>query len=126
MAKSIIDIPTEIPKENDLAVYKELIVDQGYPFMSESEMRLSFNKGYTEHGFAERVFHLHSRYAGDDNELYFRDHLTEFPDVAKEYEKLKLSLRKKCEHSRNAYTNAKTEFVTKYTEHAKAIYGSRY
>ena len=125
-SKPIIDILVEIPGEDNLFDYKDLIIKNGYICMSQSENRLSFNKGYTENGFAERTFHLHLRYAGDNNELYFRDYLIEFPDVAKEYEKLKLSLWKKYEHNRDDYTNAKTEFVKKYTEQAKLIYGNRY
>jgi len=125
-AKPIIDILVEIPKERNLFAYKDFIVHSSYICMSESEKGLSFNKGYTENGFAERVFHLHLRYTGDNNELYFRDYLNEFPDVAKEYEKLKLSLWKEYEHDRDAYTNAKTEFVKKYTVQAKLKYGNRY
>ena len=125
-AKPIIDILVEVSKESNLFAYKDLMVDNGYICMSESENGLSFNKGYTEDGFAERVFHLHLRYIGDNRELYFRDYLNEFPDIAKEYEKLKLSLWKKYEHNRDAYTNAKTEFVNKYTEQAKRVYGDRY
>lgn len=125
-AKPIVDILVEISEECSLLVYKDLIVHNGYICMSESEKGLSFNKGYTENGFAERVFHLHLRYKGDNDELYFRDYLDEFSDVAKEYEKLKLSLWKKYEHNRNAYTNAKTEFVKKYTAQAKMLYGNRY
>ncbi len=125
-AKPIIDILVEVPKGSILQNYKALIVNNGYICMSESEKGLSFNKGYTENGFAERVFHLHLRYAGDNNELYFRDFLNEFPDTAKEYEKLKLSLLKEFEHNRDGYTNAKTQFVIKYTELAKMIYGNRY
>ena len=79
--------------------------------MSQSENGLSFNKGYTENGFAELVFHLHLRYMGDNNELYFRDYLIEYPKIAKEYEELKLRLWKEYEHNRDGYTNAKTEFV---------------
>ena len=125
-AKPIIDILVEVSKGSDLFVYKKLLADNGYICMSESEKGLSFNKGYTENGFAERVFHLHVRYTGDHNELYFRDYLNEFPEIAKEYEALKLSLWEKHEHNRDAYTNAKTEFVRKYTEQAKMIYGNRY
>ncbi len=125
-AKPIIDILVEIPKESKLLDYKDLIINNGYICMSQSEKGLSFNKGYTENGFAERVFHLHLRYAGDNDELYFRDYLIEFPNIAREYEKLKLSLWKEYEHNRDAYTNAKTEFVKKYTEKAKAFYGNRY
>ena len=69
---------------------------------------------------------MHLRYAGDNSELYFRDYLIEHSDVAKEYEDLKLNLWKKYEHNRDAYTNAKTEFVKKYTEKAKVFYGNRY
>ena len=125
-AKPIIDILVEIPRESNLYDYKDLIINNGYICMSQSENGLSFNKGYTENGYAERVFHLHLRYVGDNNELYFRDYLIEQPDVAKEYEELKLRLWKKYEHNRDAYTNAKNEFVKKYTEKAKSIYGNRY
>ena len=118
-AKPIVDILVEIPKGTDLLDYKAEIINCGYICMSQSENGLSFNKGYTENGFSEKVFHLHLRYAGDNDELYFRDYLIEFPDIAKEYEKLKLSLWKEYEHNRDAYTNAKTEFVRKYTEKRK-------
>lgn len=87
---------------------------------------MSFNKGYTESGFAERVFHLHLRYAGDNDELYFRDYLREHPGIAKEYEQLKLSLRKRFEHDRDGYTDAKSEFIKRYTAEAKRLYEKRY
>ena len=106
--------------------FKKYLVSNGYICMSQGEDRFSFNKGYTEDGFAERVFHLHLIYAGDNNELYFRDYLMEYPKVAKEYEELKLSLWKEFEHNRDGYTNAKAELVKKYTEQAKMIYGNRY
>ena len=125
-AKPIVDLLVEIPKGTNLLDYKAEIINCGYICMSQSENRLSFNKGYTENGFSEKVFHLHLRYAGDNDELYFRDYLIEFPDIAKEYEKLKLSLWKEYEHNRDDYTNAKTEFVQKYTEKAKAFYSNRY
>ncbi|MEE0948779.1 MAG: GrpB family protein, partial [Bacteroidales bacterium] len=70
-AKPIIDILVEIPRESNLYDYKDSIINNGYICMSQSENGLSFNKGYTEMGFAERVFHLHLRYAGNNDELYF-------------------------------------------------------
>ena len=72
------------------------------------------------------MFHLHLRYAGNNNELYFRDYLIEHPDTAREYEKLKLKLWKKYEYNRDGYTNAKTEFVKQYTAKARALYENRY
>lgn len=124
-AKPIIDILVEVPKECDLAAAKNLLAKNGYICMSQNAARLSFNKGYTEKGFAEKVFHLHLRFIGDNDELYFRDYLVEHPDIAREYEKLKLALWKKFENDRDGYTAAKTEFVQKYTNEAKLKYGHR-
>lgn len=125
-AKPIIDILVEVSKDSDPAQIAELLTENGYICMSHGADRYSFNKGYTEHGFAERVFHLHLRYVGDNDELYFRDYLIESPDVAHEYEQMKLSLWKEFEHDRDGYTRAKTEFVRTYTEQAKLKYGDRY
>ncbi len=125
-AKPIIDILIEIPTESTLSDYKDLILSSGYICMMQSENELSFNKGYTENGFANQVFHLHLRKLGDNDELYFRDYLIDFPFIAREYEKLKISLWKENEHNRDAYTNAKTAFVKKYTEQAKIFYGNKY
>ena len=125
-AKPIIDILVEIPKEANMEEMKEILVYNGYICMSQKEDRMSFNRGYTENGFAEKVFHLHLRYVGDNDELYFRDYLIDYPDIAKEYEKMKLGLWKKYKHNRDGYTNAKSEFVFLYTEEAKIQYKGRY
>lgn len=125
-AKPIIDILVEVPLECDLLSIKDLLVNNGYICMNQNIHRISFNKGYTENGFSERVFHLHLRYAGDNDELYFRDYLMEYTEIAKEYEKLKLELWKEYEHNRDAYTNAKADFVKRYTDKAKLKYGNRY
>ena len=125
-AKPIIDILVEITPESDLQQVKPILENAGYLCMSEDAGRLSFNKGYTENGFAERVFHLHLRSAGDNDELYFRDYLNAHPDVAKEYEKLKLSLWKQYEHDRDGYTERKSAFVKEHTQKAKIEFGDRY
>lgn len=118
-AKPIIDILVEITEDSEFETFSECIVRAGYLCMSEEEQRLSFNKGYTEQGFAERVFHLHLRRAGDNDELYFRDYLNARPQIAREYEKLKLGLWEQFEHDRDRYTEGKTAFVKKYTRYAK-------
>lgn len=125
-AKPIVDILLEIPKNVSMETTKNILTDNGYICMSEADCRKSFNKGYTNEGFAERVFHLHLRYRGNNDELYFRDYLNDNPDVAKEYETLKLFLWKKYEHNRDAYTEAKTKFVKEHTIRAKEKYGNRY
>lgn len=121
-AKPIIDILAEFPKESNLADYKEILAENGYICMSQNADRISFNKGYTEEGFADRVFHLHLRFYGDNDERYFRDYLIEHSDAAAEYERLKLRLWKEYEHDRDCYTDAKTAFVKSYTEQARKLY----
>lgn len=125
-AKPIVDILVEIAPDEDMPVVSELIAKSGFIKMAESESRISFNRGYTENGFAEKVYHLHLRFAGDNDELYFRDYLNDNPHIAKEYEQLKLSLWHKFEHDRDGYTQAKTEFVKNQTAVAKECYKNRY
>lgn len=125
-AKPIIDILVEVQRECNLSDFKDILVNNGYICMTESTERISFNKGYTECGFAERVFHLHLRYIGDNDELYFRDYLNEFPDAARQYEKMKRKLWREYEHDRDGYTNAKSDFIKKNTDDAKLIYKNRY
>ncbi len=125
-AKPIIDILVEVPRECDLPEIKTLLTNSGYVCMSRSPDRASFNKGYTENGFAQRVFHLHLRYAGDHDELYFRDYLIEHPEAAKEYEELKLKLWDEYRYNRDGYTDAKADFVAACTLKAKQLYGNRY
>ncbi len=124
-AKPIVDILVEAPLEKHRAIYY-LLLRHGYLCMAQSPNRMDFNKGYTENGFAERVFHLHLRNLGDHDELYFRDYLNGHPEIAGAYEQLKLSLWKPFEHDRDGYTRMKTEFVQKYTQRAKEIYGKKY
>ncbi len=125
-AKPIVDILIEIASNERIAVVAKIIENSGFTKMSESAGRVSFNSGYTDSGFAEQVYHLHLRYAGDNDELYFRDYLNDNPDIAGEYQQLKLGLWHKYEHDRDAYTEAKTEFVKKYTAEAKTLYKNRY
>lgn len=125
-AKPIIDILVEVPEECNLLDVKDILVNNGYICMTQCIDRISFNKGYTENGFADRVFHLHLRYYGNNDELYFRDYMNDNPMIAKEYEKLKLSLWKAYEHNRDGYTNAKHEFVSEHTQKAKEKYKDRY
>lgn len=125
-AKPIIDILLEIPVSLSIDDVKKLLITNGYICMSEQQNRKSFNRGYTSDGFAEKVFHLHLRYEGDNDELYFRDYLNDNPLLAKQYEELKLSLWKKFEYDRDGYTLAKTSFIVEQTDKAKKHYGYRY
>lgn len=125
-AKPIIDILVELAEGSAFQTAGKILTGNGYLLMSEGAGRMSFNKGYTEQGFAEKVYHLHLRYAGDNDELYFRDYLVDHPEVAGEYERMKIRLWKRYEHDRDGYTDAKNGFVSQYTRVARELYGDFY
>ena len=126
MAKDIVDILVELPGRANVEAAASKLEQAGFIVMSSEGGRISLNRGYTPDGFADEVFHVHLRYAGDNDELYFRDFLNDHPEVAREYEALKLALWKRYEHDRNAYTEAKTDFIASITARAKVDYAGRY
>jgi len=129
IAKPTVDILLELREAVSPSDIVSRLKADGWVLMSEEhlpELKLSFNKGYTPKGFADKVYHLHVRRAGDWGELYFRDYLIDHPDIAESYAKLKLQLWQAYEHNRDAYTVAKTDFVRTYTQAAKEAYPGRY
>lgn len=123
--KPIVDILIEIDFNNKDTI-KEILLNKGYILMNENFNKLSFNKGYTINGYADKVFHIHIKQYKDCDELYFRDYLNDNFKKAKEYEKLKLELHNKYKPNRDLYTKNKKEFVTKIVNLAKEKYKDRY
>lgn len=119
LAKPIVDILVEIPQGYDWAEIRKILENFDYICMSVAENRMSFNKGYTPEGFAKKVFHVHIRNVGDNDEIYFRDYLINHIDIAREYEALKRSLLPAYKNNRDGYTEAKSKFVKRVTELAK-------
>ena len=129
LAKPTLDILLEIDEKTNLESLKEKLSTQGWFLMQAKEepgLNYVFNKGYTKSGFAEKVYHLHVRYLGDWDELYFRDYLKENEDVREQYANLKLSLLKKYKNNRDGYTEAKTDFIKVITLEARKSFGNRY
>lgn len=92
----------------------------------EEQLNIVFNKGYTPQGFEDKVFHLHLRYLDDWDELYFRDYLIAYPEISEKYGELKKSLVKEYKNNRDGYTEAKTEFIKKYTTKARKEFRKKY
>ena len=128
IAKPIVDILLELPDGFDADALTVLLRSEGWLLMAKSaaDQTADFNKGYTPSGFSEKVFHLHITTAGDHGELYFKDYLNAHLEIAQEYEKLKLRLKEQFEHNRDAYTDAKSEFVLEHTQKAKEEFAGRY
>lgn len=69
-----------------------------------------------------RVSHIHIVLANDEsqwNRVLFRDRLRRHPDIAREYGALKRDLAARFPDDREAYTLAKTAFITRVTDGAK-------
>ena len=128
LAKPTVDILLEVDAGCDIEALTARLLAAGWLLMSEEEspFHLAFNKGYTPEGFAEQVYHLHVRYHGDWDELYFRDYLRDHAEAATDYAQLKQVLLAQYEHDRDGYTEAKTDLIQKYTQLARLEYADRY
>lgn len=124
-AKDIVDVLVELAADADMGEAVKRLEHGGFTVMADEGERVSLNLGYTKDGFADKVYHVHLRRAGDNDELYFRDYLNAHPQAAKEYEALKLRLWKQFEHDRDAYTDAKTDFIESVTTKARQEYAGR-
>lgn len=118
-AKPIIDILVEISPEANWQGVKAELETAGYICMSSTGNRMGFNKGYTPDGYTDKVFHVHIHAIGDNDEIIFRDYLNSHPEVAREYEALKLSLLPQFKNDRDGYTDAKTDFIKRVLNNAK-------
>ncbi len=128
MAKPTVDILLEIKESTDIDKLIATLPPPEYICLNEDGLtmptpppHLMFLKGYLSDGFAEKVYHIHVRYPGDWDELYFRDYLIAHPETAAEYAKLKAKLHKDFEYNRDAYTGAKTAFIRTVTEKARKL-----
>jgi GrpB-like predicted nucleotidyltransferase (UPF0157 family) len=123
IAKPTIDVLIEIKDDTDTGRLISSMQLAGYRYLEQPENpppHMMFIKGYTPEGFKGQVFHVHVRYSGDWDELYFKDYLLAHPETAEKYGRLKLELKNKYEHDRDAYTYAKTDFIKRITGLARA------
>ncbi len=100
--------------------------DRGYIVNTPPKDIIMYIKGCTPNGFEGQCVHIHVRYHDDWDELYFRDYLIAHPEVANEYGELKIKLKEHYEYDRDAYTDAKGDFVRKYSERAREEFPNRY
>ena len=129
IAKPTIDILLEIMGESQPEDWLAALEAAGYSVLVEPENpppHLLLLKGYGATGFSGQAFHLHIRYFGDWNELYFRDYLVAHSDVAEAYGNLKVSLMQTYQFDRDAYNQGKTAFIRPVPEQARQEMGGRY
>ena len=128
-AKPIIDMLVEV---TSLAETKRRIVpiltDLGYDYLwrptwgnDEPPFYAWFIKR-DERGVRTHHIHMVEHSFEHWDRLLFRDYLIDHPDIAKEYETIKIRLAKNFPNDRVTYTHAKTEFIVKVTQLAKRYY----
>jgi GrpB-like predicted nucleotidyltransferase (UPF0157 family) len=126
-AKPIVDMLIEVTslketKKFIVPVLKSLGYDYFWrPEIDKPPMYAWFIK---RNSAGNRTHHLHMVEANSKlwERLYFRDYLREHQEAAEQYETIKTELSQKFPNDREAYTKAKTEFISSVTEKAKEYY----
>lgn len=124
-AKPIIDIQVSVAALKPLGRYVEALAMLGYVHMPHADdERCPF---FHRPADWPHTHHVHLVEAGSDEEkrtLAFRDYLRASPEAAAEYERLKRRLASEADVStpegREAYAEAKSEFVERITRAALA------
>jgi len=122
-AKPIIDIQISVRDLQPIEAYAALLGALDYVHVPHADD--SFAPFFHRPSHWPHSHHLHVVQAGGAEErrtLAFRDYLREHPHVAREYEGLKRGLAPLYSaasfESRQAYADAKTEFITRITTRA--------
>lgn len=111
VAKPIIDILVEVA---DLATSRACLAPLAHLDYLYAPYRAEEMHWFCKPDPSRRTHHLHLVPAGSPRareELAFRDLLREDPGTAAQYAALKRALAEKFEHDREAYTDAKAEFI---------------
>lgn len=118
-AKPIIDILIGIENLKDTKQCIPLLERIGYCYFPyRSDVMIWFCKPSPEH----REFHLQLMEPTEplwEERFLFRDYLRKHPEVANEYATLKKQLAEKFRQDREAYTNAKTDFIQSILQKAR-------
>ena len=131
-AKPIVDVLVEV---TDLQATRDRIApileSQGYDYFWRPTFGDDGPPFYAwfikrDPGTGVRTHHIHmveGHFAEHWDRLLFRDYLIAHPEVAREYEELKVRLAAARPQDRVAYTQGKTEFIVRVTRQARRYYG---
>ncbi len=120
-AKPIIDILIGVKSLSEAKKFIPILERLGYSYWGDDPRKDGYYlvKGLPPNG--PRTFHIHITEIGSERwgRLLFRDYLIKHPEEVREYEKLKLNLAEKYKNDREAYTEAKGEYVKSVMEKAR-------
>ncbi|MBE9190164.1 GrpB family protein [Gloeocapsopsis crepidinum LEGE 06123] len=113
-AKPIIDLLVEVRSLKEAKKSHTLLEALGYAYWQEDPRpgQMFLVKGMPPYGL-QRTHHLHLVEADSDlwERLLFRDYLRSHPEEAQHYAALKRQLAERFKTNREAYTNAKTDYI---------------
>jgi len=122
-AKPVIDLLVGVQDVGSAGCCIRPLAEIGYSYWTENPNpdRMLFVKFTADR--TSRTHNLHVVEVGGDlwdDRLLFRDHLRAHPEAADEYARLQHDLAERFRDDREAYTEAKTDFVLATLEHARA------
>jgi GrpB-like predicted nucleotidyltransferase (UPF0157 family) len=122
-AKPVIDIMVGVKSLEDSPILVERLVGIGYEYVPEFEKILPFRRYFRKMREGRRTHQVHlverSNAEWWDRHLLFRDYLRANPEIAREYAHLKYELSDRLGEDREAYTDAKTEFISEIVRRAQ-------
>ena len=122
-AKPTIDILMEKPLDMRDEVIIERMEENEYLHMKKQTRHLMFVKGYGKNGLESESYHIHMGPLDQEwlwDRVFFRDLLRSDRKEAHNYEYLKRELASRHRNDREAYTEAKSEYIERATKEAKA------
>ncbi len=121
-AKPVIDIMVGVKSLGDSPILIERLAGVGYEYVPEFERVLPFRRYFRKvrDGRRTHQIHLVERSNGRwwERHLLFRDYLRTHPETAREYGRLKDHLAERFRSDREAYTDAKTDFISEVVRRA--------
>jgi len=113
-AKPVIDIMLGATKLEDIEERIEALTSAGYSYISGFEDQLPQRRFFILEHNGTRAVHLHAVVKSSPfwhTHLAFRDILRNNPDIRQQYENLKTELAAIHRHDREAYCDAKADFI---------------
>jgi GrpB-like predicted nucleotidyltransferase (UPF0157 family) len=114
-AKPIIDILAVVPSMEVADKVMTRLTECGYLFSADFNAQLGDSRWLMKHANGRRTHHLHLVLPGSKHwldKIRFRDLLRADPSLARKYVALKKDLAQKHSADREAYTEAKADFVS--------------
>jgi len=121
-AKPCIDIAVAVNNPTEVKKLIPALEEAGFLYRPDSNKDWNIFFVYSDVNLGTRTHHVHVVQSESDTWyefVRFRDYLNNCPQIAKDYEAVKLSLMEKYKHDRPEYTKEKHKFIAKTLKDAQ-------